>query len=106
MIGAVAKLVMGLGLGALVLCPQTNLNPEAKLDASQVEDVRGKVVLQPCTTEDDMGPCFWDSQTRGNKKGEDFISLRNGREGYTTIYVEMTGKTEVKVDGVTYVLDR
>lgn len=105
----IAALLIGLALFTGAPSPDPgNLNNDAELDASQVEDMRPSkaISLVPCANEGDKGPCYWDAQSRGNKQGSDFISLPRGVGGATTIYVELTGKNAVTTDGVTYNLVR
>ena len=41
---------------------------------------------RPCSTEDAVGPCFWDAKTQGNGKGLSFWVLENGTVAHVVDY--------------------
>jgi hypothetical protein len=41
---------------------------------------------RPCSTEDAVGPCFWDAKTQGNGKGLSFWILENGTVAHVVDY--------------------
>jgi len=41
-------------------------------------------IERPCSTEDAVGPCFWDAEAQGNGKGLSFWILEDGTVAYVT----------------------
>lgn len=53
----------------------------------------------PCATEDSPGPCYWDAQHRGNKRGKSFRVTRDGKVEYLVAWYVMDRDKKIWVCG-------
>jgi hypothetical protein len=76
LVAAVALTATVAGTAAFAAWP-----PDQPTQPTPVAASKAPTGLQPCRTEDDKGPCYWDAKARGNKEGRSFTRA-NGQTRY------------------------
>lgn len=71
------RLIVGAQVTAALAAIVGGVYVGAALTADIIEEqqVGPSISFEPCATEDDPGPCYWDASTRSNGTGRSFIVI-------------------------------